>query len=115
MRRPLYSTMKARFGISLVANRPSPVRERPIRNGLLRGIRRRIGRFARTEQPYAFGGNAKRRRLTLPLCATPIGYRTGAEHERPCGHNAAVPPHAPFPPCDGSDIVPQAVRRGRAA
>src|SRR5262245_3538850 len=51
MRRPLYSTTRAPFGIAMLANNPSPVRERPIRYGFsairiatLRGLLRRRAR-----------------------------------------------------------------------
>src|SRR4051812_48113799 len=39
-RRPLYSTITVAFAIAMLANRPSPVRERPTRKSLLRGMRR---------------------------------------------------------------------------
>src|SRR3954454_20064399 len=62
-RRPEYSTMKVRFAIGAVANRPRPVRERPIRNSfLLRGMqgnytRIRTGAIGRRTSPSAGSGD----------------------------------------------------------
>src|SRR6516162_1430687 len=82
---PLYSTMKVRFLISSVANRPSPVRERPIRNSFLRGM----GEIYRDSHQ-------------------------GVEHERARRRAAPLSAYAALPARKGHKPLPQADGRRRA-